>query len=113
MYVVLLVLVCTLRAFRTVAVQLVAPRCGGTRLVKHASAHFGRQLSPGKAMPILAFAPYPASTGSGVETVTVVAQFALADLCCMLTVSEAAQTRNAVVFELRGGCDFVRKVALA
>lgn len=100
-------------AVRTIAVHLDAPsRCGGSRIVTHAAAKFGRQLTP-STTSIPAYAPRPAAGTNarkrrrwlGRETTV------LSELCTPMTNTTAARGR--VVFALRGDCDFARKAAYA
>jgi len=107
-------------------VELSVPlRCGGTRIVTHAAAKFGRQLLAYTSPELLpAFAPRPVQSprkarrrwgpfrrrrrNGGVDIL------ALAELCAPIEHAVAEQHfRGKVVFALRGRCDFARKALLA
>ncbi len=92
-------------------VQLVAPsRCGGARIVTHAAAKFGRQLTPSTAV-LPAFAPRPDVAARKRRRWLRRETTALAQLCAPVVNVTAARDR--VVFALRGDCDFARKAAYA
>lgn len=101
-----------LLAVLTIGVQLNAPsRCGGAKIVTHAAAKFGRQLTlTQKSIP--AYAPRAINTKARKRRSWLRRETtSLTELCSPLTNTSAVHNR--IIFALRGDCDFAKKASFA